>query len=351
MAANKNALARYKILDRCLSNKFRYYSFKQLCDEVNTTMNELYGITVTDRVIRDDIKTLRDKPYYAPIEAILPVGLDLPHVNGKEHIYRYSDPDFTIYKSELTLEETEKLKSVVEMLRRFSGMPNFEWIDDLIIRLDDEFQLSGTTEHIIGFEQNPRLKGLEFLSLLIESTAKHKVIKALQHNFRSGLDSEVIIHPYYIKQYNNRWFLFGRLIPGDIIYNLPIDRIKSLEVVNNIPFIPKWEDVDFEHYFDDVVGVSVPRVKTEPSTILIKVAPKEYPFWESKPLHKSQQLVDEENFIIQIKAIPNYELDHAIIAYGTALEVLSPDDYREKIMNEIKKIYEIYFPVKPDCKA
>lgn len=349
MATNKNALVRYRILDQCFADPNRYYTLKQLHDKVDSALYDMFDIHVCERQIKEDIRVLRNRPYLAPIIAkIPPVGVE---VNGRERIYKYSEEGFSIYNSQLTLEETEKLKSVVDMLRRFSGLPHFEWIDDLIIRLDDEFQLSGTTEHIIGFEQNPQLKGLEFLSRLIEFATKHQVIKAVQHSYRSGLDSEVILHPYFIKQYNSRWFLFGRLHPEGKIYNLPIDRIRSLAVADGIPFIPKWNDIDFEHYFDNVVGVSVPREKTEPSTILIKVDPKEYPFLESKPIHKSQQLVDSENCIIQIKAIPNYELDHQIIAYGSALEVISPEPYRQRIMDLVQNIYKKYFPGKFNCPA
>ena len=351
MATNKNAQARYKILDRCFSDKFRSYTFRDLCEEVNAVMTELYGIEVSERQIREDIKFMRERlTHQAPIVSRLPEGEDeCRGAHGKEHIYYYSDPDYTIYKSQLSLEETEKLKSVVDMLRRFSGLPNFEWIDDLIIRLDDEFQLSGVTEHIIGFEQNTRLKGLEFLSRLIELIAHHQVIKVVYHNFRTGLDNNIVLHPYYLKQYNNRWFLFGRNHQLDRIDNLAIDRIKSFEEARDIQFIPKWDNVDFEHYFDNVVGVSRPREETEPDTILIKVDKNEYPFLESKPIHKSQQLVDSENCVIQIKAIPNYELDHQIIAYGSALEVLSPEPYRQRIMGLVQNIYEKYFPVKLDC--
>ena len=62
------------------------------------------------------------------------------------------------------------------------------------------------------------------------------------------------IHPYYVKQYNGRWFLYGLNDERNEISNLALDRIQSYKM-SEIPF-KKNEQIDFSTYFDDVMGAT-----------------------------------------------------------------------------------------------
>ena len=71
MPTNKNALLRYQILDRCFSDRHRYYEIEDLVEKVNEAFLDLYGTTVSLRQIRADITHMRDRLVYdAPIEAV-----------------------------------------------------------------------------------------------------------------------------------------------------------------------------------------------------------------------------------------------------------------------------------------
>ena len=88
MPANKNALIRYKTIDRCLSNRFRRWTLEDLVDECSMALREMEGMTkgVSVRTVQSDIQMMRSDKlgYNAPIEVY-----DLKY-------YRYSDPDYTI---------------------------------------------------------------------------------------------------------------------------------------------------------------------------------------------------------------------------------------------------------------
>ena len=150
----------------------------------------------------------------------------------------------------------------------------------------------------------------------------------------------------YLKQYNNRWFLFGRVDGRDDITNLALDRIVSMTVASDVPFIPN-DSTDFEHFFDDVVGVTVPHI--EPMTIELQLSEKRFMYVVSKPLHHTQKTIDENNHIISIRVIPNRELDQQILSYGADMEVLAPDAYRCHIKKKIEENYKKYFPVQDGC--
>ena len=131
MPTNKNALLRYQILDRCFSNRHRKYTIEDLVDAVNEALYDMYGSEVSVRQIRDDIKYMRDRVSYdAPIEAI--------PFDGKRCYYRYTDPDFTIFNNELTVEEFTKLSSTINMLGRYRGGAN-RWLEEVISNLEFRF--------------------------------------------------------------------------------------------------------------------------------------------------------------------------------------------------------------------
>ena len=341
MSTNKNALLRYQILDRCFSDFKRKYEIQDLVDAVNEVLYDMYGSEVSVRQIRDDIKYMRDRvTYNAPIEAV-------PY-DGKKCYYRYEDKNFSIFNNELSTEEVTTLRSTIEMLSRFRDGSRNAWLEEVISNLEFRFGIKTNREHIVSFEQNDQLRGLEFLSELIDCAINHQPLNLLYRTY-NGKETTVVIHPYHVKQYNNRWFLFGlEQTPfGDRIANRPLDRIVKFSLAN-VPFIPNTT-IDFTTYFDDVVGVSIPDDCVGKETVVLKFDPKRFPYAVSKPIHHSQKILSEEDCILQIEVRPNKELESVIFSYFPHVEVLAPaslrEEFKEKIENNLKK----YMTVQKDC--
>lgn len=307
MPINKNAYIRYRILDRCFRNKFRRYRINEL---IEACSDEL-GYKISRRQIYNDINFMESDS-----------GWNIPLIkkrSGNEVYYRYGDPDFSIEDKPLTDEESQQLKTLIAALGRFRGLPNNEWMEEVISNLEFRFNIGGRKESVIGFEQNPYLKGLEHLSQIIDATANHQPLKIAYHNYKNGgRDITFTIHPYYIKQYNNRWFLFGLDNDKCCIANLALDRIVSLTVAEGLRFTPN-KTIDFGHYFDDVIGVTIPK-GVEPIDICLRFSESRFLYVTSKPLHNSQRTVDPDKRIISIKVKPNNELEQQILAFGPDVE-------------------------------
>ena len=277
--------------------------------------------------------------YDAPIEAI-------PY-DGKRCYYRYSDPNFTIFNNELTVEEVTKLSSTISMLGRYRGGAN-RWLEEVISNLEYRFGIKANKEHIVSFEQNDQLRGLEFLSELIDSAINHQPLN-LQYRTYNGKETNVVIHPYHVKQYNNRWFLFGleQTPNGDWIANRPLDRIVKFSIAN-VPFIPNTS-IDFTKHFDDVVGVTIPEDFVTKETVVLKFDAERFPYVVSKPIHHSQKILSMEDCTLQIEVRPNKELESVIFSYFPHVEVIAPaslrEEFKEKIVNNLKK----YMSVQKDC--
>jgi len=341
MPTNKNAQLRYQILDRCFSDFHRKYEIEDLLDKVNDALMDLYGTEVSIRQIRDDIKYMRDRvTYNAPIKAY--------QYDGKKCYYRYEDEGFSIFNNELSVEEVTKLRSTIEMLSRYRGIPANAWLEEVISSLEYRFGVKSNNENIISFEQNDNLKGLEFLPAIIDATVNHQPFELHYLSFK-GKESISIIHPYHIKQFNNRWFLFGmeEINGKKQISNRPLDRIIKI-AIKNIPFIEN-SFVDFSTHFKNIIGVTHPSEEIIEETVVLKFDKNRFPYVVNKPIHQTQKVMDYADCTLSINVRPNKELESRIFSYGPQVEVLLPSWFREQISKKIEENYKKYFPMQINC--
>ena len=336
MPVNKNANIRYRTLDRCFRDTRRKYFIEDLITECNEALLSYnFEGGVKRRQIFDDIKFMESEAGYA-------IELDKLH-DGKRVYYRYADPSFSINQQPLSQAEAQQLQQAVMTLTRFRGLPQYDWIEEVITNLEHRFNLDGKSVGVVCFEQNRLLTGLEHLGPLIDAVTARQVLKINYHTYKDGgRDMDFIIHPYYLKQYNNRWFLFGRNDETDQITVNALDRIQGIEPMSDIAYVVT--DIDFDHYFDDIVGVTIPDDPTV-ETIVLRTTEKRYPYIASKPLHPSQRLVDRKQCILQIDVAPNFELEQKLLSFGADIEVLAPETLREQIKKKVEAAYQKYFAV------
>ncbi|WP_455586467.1 helix-turn-helix transcriptional regulator [Bacteroides sp.] len=336
MPTNKNAAIRYQALDKCFRDHRHRYYIDDLIDACENALLYYNGIGgVSRRQIFEDIKFMEsDTGWSIPLER---------KRDGKKVYYRYENSDFSINKQPLTDEEAQQLQTVILTLSRFRGLPSNEWVEEVISNLEWRFNLKSKNENIIGFEQNPNLKGLEYLSNVIDAASNHQSLRIEYHNYKNGgKDILFVVHPYYVKQYNNRWFLFGLDNKRKEISNIALDRIVSIQVATDVVFIPN-EIVDFERCFDDIVGVSIPKDDVKKETIVLRFTKARFPYVTSKPIHKSQAVINEEDCTISLDVKPTCELEQLILSFGSDVEVLSPKTFRAKIGGKIAENYKKYF--------
>ena len=326
-------MIRYQALDRCFSNWARNFYIEDLIEACNKALYDYTGdekSSIQRRQIFNDISFMESA-----------AGWDIPLdrlKDGKRVYYRYSDKNFTINNQPLSKAELDQLKEATYTLARFKGVPSFEWVEEIISKLEDKFQLAGNSASVIDFEQNIYLKGLEYLSPLFNSIVNQQCLRVTYRNFK-GEEFVWDIHPYYIKQYNTRWFLLAFNEEYQSITNIPLDRIEDCTPIG-LKYKPT--DIDFNEYFDDVIGVTIPR-DASVEKIKLKFSPHRFSYITSKPLHGSQKIIDEENGIVMLSLIPNNEFYALLLSFGSDVEIIEPQSIREEYISQVKKTYEIYF--------
>lgn len=326
------ALIRYWAYDKCLQNKGIKYTWQDLQNAANQSLEDQDYEPIGKTQFFADIKSLKSPPWLAPIET---------YKVGGQSYYRYSDPEYSIRKQELSEAEAAQMRSALMVLSRFKGMPQFEWVQELIPKIEQSFKLEERRDEIIGFEQNVDLKGMNYFGELFNSILFKKVLKIKYKSFNSDQIAEHIIHPYFLKQYNSRWFLFGKNPNYEGITNLALDRVEGDIAHVSQPFIDNTQ-YNFDEYFEDIIGVTKPAGKNV-EKVKLWFSRSIAPYIHTKPLHGTQkEKPDGDGLTVTIEVIPNYELEQLILRYGENCIVLEPFDLRERIhrrLNESLKKY------------
>jgi predicted DNA-binding transcriptional regulator YafY len=247
MPANKNALIRYKTIDSCLRNRYRRYTLDDLVEACSDALYEMEGISkgVSLRTVQGDIQIMRSDKlgYNAPIEVY------------DHKYYRYEDPDYSITNMPLTQNDYEVMTEAVDMLRQLGDFEQFAEISDAIGRLQDKLSIAKYNRRpLIHFDSVPDLKGLKYLNPLYNYIAKQSVISVKYKSFRAQRITEILLSPYLLKEFRNRWFVFGTNNENHKIQNLALDRIAGVEKSDK-PFIENG-NFDTDTFFNDMIGVS-----------------------------------------------------------------------------------------------
>ena len=231
------------------------------------------------------------------------------------------------------------------MLSRYRGIPTNAWLEEVISNLEYRFGVKANSENLIAFEQNDMLKGLEHLAGIIDATINHQTLEIVYQSYW-GEKRNIVVYPYYVKQYNGRWFLFGLNDEKGRIESYALDRIESYASSTNT-FVEN-ATTDFASYFDDVIGVSVPYGDVATEEVVLRFSPQRFPYVLSKPIHSSQRVLSEPN-TVSIHVKPNRELSQQILSFIPDVEVLSPEWLRNEIRDKLKDNLQKYLSMHEDC--
>ena len=332
MPVDRQVLIRYRVLNRCFRNEHREFDISALLDAVNQELAKYDCKSISERTLRADIQRLQESPYN--------IELDESRKSGKRRIYRYADVTFSLPLVIISDEEKELLKKTIDVISRFDDIPQYLWATMLLSQIENGIGIEGN-ERFVEFQNNPDLKGIAYFQTLLGAIINKQPLSIVYKPFDKSKIT-LRIHPYYLKQYNDRWFLVAHTEGYELLSVLAIDRIISLKALRT-----KYMEshINMESYFEDSLGVTVcPDKPIE--EVKLKVNVRRYPYIETKPIHWSQTelkgLATEEYKVIKLKVRINNELVAAILSFGDDIEVISPDNLRLKIAEKVDNMMKKY---------
>lgn len=336
MPANKNALIRYKTIDNCLRNRYRRWTLDDLVEACSETLYEMEGICkgVSVRTVQGDIQIMRSDKlgYNAPIEVY------------DNKYYRYAEKDYSIMNMQMSQNDYEVMQEAVDMLRQLEDFEQFSEMSDVVRRLQDKLAIGkGGRKPLIHFDSVPNLKGLKLLNPLYNYIANKQTLCILYQSFNATEPQEFILCPYLLKEYRNRWFLFGGSASDLRIYNLALDRIESIKPAD-VAFREN-PDFDSEHFFDNLIGVTKPLHATV-RRVKFWASAEQSRYIKTKPLHPSQKLKKENpedgSCVFQIEVVINHEMYSTFMSYGSGIKLIYPNYVAEYMRDMLRQAADLY---------
>jgi len=335
MPQNKNFQKRITILDECFSSRTGAYTLDRLIE----TVEQKLETSVSRKTIQNDIKYIKEA-----IEKEKSTTIDftenpvfIPKIfDGKKTIFKYADQNLALGNQLLSKSDQDQLEETLAILSRYRNREDFFWLDELFPRIEASFNLVHEDYNgLISYQSNRDYLGQSWVGKIYNQLIRKKVLIIEYKSFKDQKSRLRRIHPYHLKQYNNRWFLLGYEESEQYtgITNLALDRIIEItETIDDI--IPN--QTDWGDYFDEMIGVSRPSDQQEVE-IKLRFSKNRMPYVLTKPIHGASQRLDKsdpEQRTIILNILPNKEMYQTLLSFGSDVEVLSPDF----VVNEIKRI-------------
>lgn len=338
MPANKYALIRYRVIDKCLTNKGKPFPSRE--DLRAACQEALFGSGGDDislSTIDKDIWAMKNESelgYFAPIE-----------YNRLQRGYCYTDPDYSI--SELTLgeEDMQAIRFAAATLEQFRNVPLFVQYESAIEKIINRVNISAQPDadkldRFIHFEKSTVSRGNEYLGTLLEAIRHHRSIRIQYRKFTDERAGEYELHPYLLKEYQNRWYLIAREANRGTIRTFGLERIEDMATAEK-RFEP---DPAFrpELFFEYSIGIT--EKPEPPSEVILRLSKVAGKFLLTQPIHATQELVEEtnDNIVIRLRVLLTEELYSWILSRGQQCEVLQPFSLREEISFRLKQACSVY---------
>ncbi|MEH0153210.1 WYL domain-containing protein [Limibacter armeniacum] len=334
MPVNRNALIRYKTIDKCLQNRYRKWTLEDLIDACSEALYEYEGIDkgISTRTIQADIQMMRSDK----------LGYNAPIIVESRKYYTYEDPNYSIINTPISEQDLGRLSEAVEMMKQFQGFSHFRELEGMVQKLEDHIHAQKTdSKKVIDFEKNDNLKGLDWLDPLYKAIINQKAIAITYKSFKAQQENTFTFHPYLLKEFRNRWFVIGSKNQEKTIMNLALDRIQKMEI-SQADFREN-PDFDPETYFKDAIGVSVSS-NVETIRVILAVSNLHAPYIMTKPLHSSQKQIGKDRFgiIISLDVQHNFELEKEILSFGDGINVMAPEKLKRRIIRRLNNAVNWY---------
>jgi predicted DNA-binding transcriptional regulator YafY len=338
MPANKYALLRYRIIDRCLTNKGKAYptreDLRQACEDALFGSG---GDAISLSTIDKDIWAMKNENelgYYAPIKFSKQFG-------G----YFYEEEGYSISELSLGDEDLEAIRFATATLQQFRSIPIFKQYESAIDKIINRVNISPNPDDsslakYIQFEKSTVSLGHEHLTPLLEHIKSKKSIRIHYRKFSDDILNEYELHPYLLKEFHNRWYLVAFNPQRNAVRTYGLERIEKLETAERKFTIDKSFDPDL--FFKHTIGITERSEKPENIELRFESATGKY--LETQPIHPSQETSRRDgNFVyVSLHVLVTTELINLILSFGHQVKVIKPKKLATKIQHELEQSLKLY---------
>ena len=329
----KNALIRFRIIDKMIRNKYKSYPSKkelrEACEE--SLYGSIDGVHICNSTIEKDLFNMK-MDHDAPIK-----------YSKKNGGYYYEDSTYSINDIPLSEDELSSIKYAVDTLHQFKETPFFKEFGNAIDKIVDRISVGGAQNEMskyIQFEAATSVGGNEFLPVLLEAIQRKKKVWFIYTSFIKGQGKPRKVSPLFLKEYRNRWYLISYDPSQKDIRTYALDRMEDPKILEDEQITP--QGFDAEVYFENAMGIT--SYKGEAKKIIIHADEIASKYIKSQPIHHSQEIMKEskEGTHFTFKLLLSEELIRTLLSYGGEIEVIEPEDLKKALKERILSMKKRY---------
>ena len=335
MGQIKNALIRYRVIDKAIRNKYKPFPSKaelrKACEDALFGNDE--GENICDSTIEKDLFFLR-------------MEHDAPIKYSKRHGgYYYNSDTFSLDDIPLTDEDMDAIRFAANTLSQFKDVEMFKQFGFAIDKIVEKVAISNNplldeSNSFVQFEAAHSVKGNEYLSILLSGIRQKKFTYFEYGSFTSDKKKSRKVLPLLLKEYRNRWYLICHDCVKEAIITYALERMENVEVSEVV--CSDLISFDNHTFFQNAIGITVNN--STPETVIFKADNVASKYIDSQPFHASQKMVKEgkNKTTFSLQVIISEELIRSLLSYGGELEVLEPENLRNTIKKRIVEMSERY---------
>jgi len=329
---------RIHFIEGCLRNNKQDFTKEMILRCLNEAIIDQFDADkqISKRTFEDDWKYLKN--------ALEDNGLLLKSwKKGKQVYYRYSDADFSVNDTSISKKEVGKLVDAIKLLQQIKGIDLSEELTDILQKLDAQIKYHRNKEaSAISFQQTQAADGYQYVDDLYEAIIEQNVLEITYQPFNQEAETKTI-HPYHLRQYNNRWFLFGYDEVRNALSTLALDRFAKKPKAVNKPYHTSEELFDANTYFKNIIGVT--RFEdSQVEEIKLIFTSKRAPYIITKPIHETQQhsLLQDGSLQVTLQLSINNELKQLVLSFGADVKVIAPESLKAFIKEQSEMVLQYY---------
>ena len=329
----KNALIRYRIIDRMLRNKYKPHPSKEAlrsaCEDA--LFGSESGVHICASTIEKDLFTMKME-HDAPIR-----------YSKKNGGYFYEDPDFSINDVPLSEDELASIRFAVSTLQQFREVPFFQQFGMAIDKIVDRVAVGEQSQEMskyIQFEAAVSTGGNEYLPTLLEGIQAQKRVWFMYTSFQHQQSKPRKVSPLFLKEYRNRWYLICFDLQKQDISTFALDRMTELQLLDEAAQIPA--DFNATDYFRDAIGITA--FKGAALRIVLKADAIAARYIETQAFHQSQKLLEKQDAysIFELRILVTEEFIRSLLGYAGEVEVLEPESLRSTLKERAQALLKRY---------
>ena len=316
----------------------------KILTEFTDDEHPLSATEICEKLAAYDV-TAERKAIYDDIECLISYGYDIIQTRVPKNGYFLASRDFELPEVFLLSDAVRTAKFISEKKTRELTKK----LDSLVSRYQAKSNLRGIYIDSSSKTHNEELfYNIDRINAAIEQGKKIKFTytkKVLQEGRNISLESKSrVVSPYAMTWQFDYYYLIGNYEKYDNLMNLRIDRIHSVEIldepIRHFSEVSLYKDTfdvaDYTKKLFGMFGGNMQEIKLRcHNKILEQVTDR---FGDSIFITN----VTDQSFDFTVKAAVSDALVTWITNYSDMIEVLRPEELREKIVDRVEKILNVY---------